>query len=64
MLHQFNGKNLSIKEAVILLQGCPKFLGSPVSGQRDKHEQLFYNHLINLLMNLVCSLRMSVDTNI
>ena len=64
MLLKFSGKNLSTKEAVALLQDCPKLIGSPVSSQKDKRKQLFYNHLIILLMNLLSCLRMSVDTNI
>ena len=29
MLNQDNGKNLSSKETIVILQECPKILGSP-----------------------------------
>ena len=31
MLHQDNGKKLSMKEAIVMSQDCPKLLGSPVT---------------------------------
>ena len=31
MLHQDDGKNLSMKETIVVSQDCIKFLGSPVT---------------------------------
>ena len=39
MLQQGNGKNLSTKETIVVLQVCPKLLGSPVTcGSQRVHE--------------------------
>ena len=43
MLYQDNRKNLNTKEAIVVLQDCPKFLGSPVTCGSQKVKGTIYS---------------------
>ena len=57
MLHQDNGKNLSSKETIVILQECPKILGSPetcgIQWVNQQHKcQLFLMSALTLEANV------------